>query len=52
MLDAIRDVLGGPPLTREELARAVRGRVGVEDLEERLRGGFGDLLKPAPSGVT
>lgn len=47
MLDAIREVLGGPPLTREGLAREVARRVGVDDLEQRLRGGFGDLLKPA-----
>ena len=42
-----RTLLGGGPLTREALARAVGERLGDPALAERLGGGFGDLLKPA-----
>jgi len=48
MVAAIGTVLrGGARLTREQLADAVAAEVGSEHLAERLRGGFGDLLKPA-----
>ena len=47
MLAAIRRVLDGPPLTREELAAAVARETGIDALAEALRDGFGALLKPA-----
>jgi hypothetical protein len=48
MLEAIaRALAGGEWLTRRELAERVAGATGVEALAEKLRGGFGDLLKPA-----
>jgi hypothetical protein len=48
MLAAIADALrGGAQLTREELAATVAERVGEPALGDRLKGGFGDLLKPA-----
>jgi len=47
MLAAITAALACVALTREELAAAVAERVGEQDLAERLKGGFGDLLKPA-----
>ena len=47
MLDAIPAALGDAWLTREELAAAVARETGVAGLDDKLRGGFGDLLKPA-----
>jgi hypothetical protein len=47
MLDAIPAALDGRHLTREELATEVARVTGIEGLADRLRGGFGDLLKPA-----
>jgi hypothetical protein len=47
MLDAIPAALDGQLLTREELASAVAEIVGRAALKDKLRGGFGDLLKPA-----
>jgi hypothetical protein len=47
MLAAIAAVLADRVLTREELAAAVAERVGASELAGRLKGGFGDLLKPA-----
>jgi len=47
MLAAIPEVLDGSPLTRDELARAVARATGEDGLADKLRGGFGDLLKPA-----
>jgi uncharacterized protein YcaQ len=47
MLAAIAAALRGAELTREELAATVAERVGEPALAERLKGGFGDLLKPA-----
>jgi uncharacterized protein YcaQ len=47
MLAAIADALRDAELTREELAATVAERVGEPALAERLKGGFGDLLKPA-----
>ncbi len=47
MLAAIADALRGAQLTREELAATVAERVGEPDLADRLKGVFGDLLKPA-----
>ena len=47
MLAAIPAALAGTQLTREELAAAVAERVGEPDLAAKLKGGFGDLLKPA-----
>jgi Winged helix DNA-binding domain len=47
MLAAIADALRGAELTREELAAAVAERTGEPELAAKLKGGFGDLLKPA-----
>jgi uncharacterized protein YcaQ len=47
MLAAIAGALRGAELTREELAATVAERVAEPALAERLKGGFGDLLKPA-----
>jgi hypothetical protein len=47
MLAAIPAVLDGEPLTREALAAAVAAHTGDAALTEKLKGGFGDLLKPA-----
>jgi Winged helix DNA-binding domain len=47
MLAAIADALRGSALTREELAAAVSERLGELGLAAKLKGGFGDLLKPA-----
>lgn len=47
MLAAISAALRAQALTREELAREVARITGEHELEDRLRGGFGDLLKPA-----
>lgn len=47
MLAAVAEALRGAVLTREELAAAVAERVGEPDLAAKLKGGFGDLLKPA-----
>ena len=47
LLAALPAVLAGRPLTREELAAAVAEQAGEPALEEKLRDGFGSLLKPA-----
>ena len=47
VLDAVGDVLGDEPITREELARAVEKKVRSKALGETLRSGWGSLLKPA-----
>ncbi|HEX5782322.1 MAG TPA: winged helix DNA-binding domain-containing protein, partial [Solirubrobacteraceae bacterium] len=47
MLDAIPVALDGKQLTREELAAEVERITGIAALSDRLKGGFGDLLKPA-----
>jgi hypothetical protein len=47
MLEAIPVALDGRQLTREELAAEVAGLTGIEGLDNKLKGGFGDLLKPA-----
>ena len=47
MLDAIPAALDGRQLTREELAAEVARLTGVKGLDDKLKGGFGDLLKPA-----
>ena len=47
MLDAIPRALDGRQLTREELAVEVARVTGIAGLDGKLRGGFGDLLKPA-----
>ena len=47
MLAAIPAVLDGEPLTREALAAAVAERTGQAALAEKLKSGFGELLKPA-----
>jgi Winged helix DNA-binding domain len=46
ILGALPDVLGGTPLTREELADAIIGATGHEDLRGPLTQGFGAVLKP------
>ena len=47
MLAAIPAALDGRQLTREELASEVARITSIEGLDGKLRGGFGDLLKPA-----
>jgi hypothetical protein len=47
MLAAIPAALDGRSLTREELAAEVGRLTGIAGLDGKLRGGFGDLLKPA-----
>ena len=47
VLDAIRDCLGGEPLTRDELADAVAARLGSPRLGEAVRGSFGTMPKLA-----
>jgi uncharacterized protein YcaQ len=47
MLAAIAAALRDASLTREELAATVAERVGDPKLADRLKSGFGDLLKPA-----
>jgi hypothetical protein len=47
MLEAIRAALDGEPLTREELADAVAERTGEAAMADKLKSGFGELLKPA-----
>jgi hypothetical protein len=47
MLAAIPAALDGRQLTREDLAAEVARITGIEGLDGKLRGGFGDLLKPA-----
>lgn len=47
LYDVLPAVLDGPPLTREELATAVADHTGSANLGERLRDGWGALLKPA-----
>lgn len=46
IIAALPDVLGGEPLTREELAGAVITATGHQDLREPLTQGFGAILKP------
>ncbi len=43
---AVRDVLDGRALTREELIAAVTARPGLGHVGEALRSGWGTLLKP------
>ena len=47
MLAAIPQALDGRALTRESLAGEVARITGIDGLDGKLRGGFGDLLKPA-----
>ena len=47
MLDAIPVALDGKQLTREQLAAGVARLTGIKGLDDKLKGGFGDLLKPA-----
>ena len=47
VLDAIRAVLDGEPLTRDELADAVAERLGSARLGEAVRGSFGTMPKLA-----
>jgi Winged helix DNA-binding domain len=47
ILAAVPQALDGEPLTREELAVAVTRITGVEHLTDKLREGFGALLKPS-----
>ena len=46
VLAAVPDVLGGEPLTREELATAIIRATGHDDLHAPLTQGFGAILKP------
>jgi winged helix DNA-binding protein len=46
ILDEVPNALADGPLTREALAAEVARRSGHAELEEKLNGGFGDLLKP------
>lgn len=47
MLDAIPVAPDGRQLTREELAAEVAALTGIAGQDDKLKGGFGDLLKPA-----
>jgi len=47
MLDAIPVALDGRELTREELAVEVARVTGIKGLDDKLKSGFGELLKPA-----
>ena len=47
VLDAIRDALGGEPLTRDELGDAVGAQLGEPRLGEAVRGSFGTMPKLA-----
>jgi uncharacterized protein YcaQ len=46
ILEHVPAALADGPLTREALAAEVARRAGQPELEERLGGGYGDLLKP------
>jgi len=46
IIAALPDVLGGDPMTREELAEAVITATGHEELRSPLTQGFGAVLKP------
>ncbi|UQU63376.1 winged helix DNA-binding domain-containing protein [Couchioplanes caeruleus] len=46
IIAAVPDVLGGDPMTREELAGAVIAATGHEELRGPLIQGFGAILKP------
>jgi hypothetical protein len=46
IIAALPDVLGGEPMTRDELAEAIIGATGHEDLRAPLTQGFGAILKP------
>lgn len=46
IIAALPDVLGGEPLTREELAEAIIKATRHKDLREPLTQGFGAVLKP------
>jgi hypothetical protein len=46
IIAAVPDVLGGRPLTREELADAIIAATGHQELREPLSQGFGAVLKP------
>ena len=46
IVKALPDVLGGTPMTRDELAAAIIGATGHEDLRGPLTQGFGAILKP------
>ena len=47
VLEAVGEVLGDEPITREELAQRVEKKVRSKTLGETLRSGWGSLLKPA-----
>jgi winged helix DNA-binding protein len=47
IVDAVRAALDGEPMTRAELADAVAAETGSAELGDKLREGFGTLLKPA-----
>jgi hypothetical protein len=47
LVDAVRHVLDGQVLSRDELVAAVSRFLGRPDLEAQLRSGWGALLKPA-----
>ncbi len=46
IIAAVPDVLGAEPLTRQELAAAIIGATGHDDLAGPLTQGFGAVLKP------
>ena len=47
LIDGVRAALDGQCLTREQLADEVATLTGLPQLREKLRSGWGDLLKPA-----
>lgn len=47
VLDAIPEALDGRSLTRDDLCEQILAITGRKHLEERLRSGWGEMLKPA-----
>ncbi|MGQ0631363.1 MAG: DNA glycosylase AlkZ-like family protein [Sporichthyaceae bacterium] len=47
LCDALAELVTGTPHTRDELVAALAGRREFRGLEERLRSGWGSVLKPA-----
>jgi hypothetical protein len=48
--ETVGQVLPGRVLTREELATEIAARLGAPELAERIRSGWGVMLKPAAAG--
>ena len=48
--DAVGEVLPGRMLTRDELATEIAAALGAPELAEKIRSGWGVMLKPAAAG--